>query len=62
MISKPSKIAVIGHGLMGRGIIHSYAMYGFKVVAVKRRENDTRLEDHFKHEMNRGQIVSGSLS
>jgi 3-hydroxybutyryl-CoA dehydrogenase len=56
MSYKSKKIGVIGHGLMGRGIIHSYAMHGFEVIAVKRRENDTRLEDHFEHEIKRGRL------
>ncbi|MFC5047003.1 3-hydroxyacyl-CoA dehydrogenase family protein [Aquimarina hainanensis] len=56
MSQQKEKIGVIGHGLMGRGIIHSYAENGFEVVAVKRRDNDTRLEDHFRHEIKKGRL------
>ena len=50
-------VAVVGHGLMGRGVIHSFAENGFKVIAVKRRKDDTRLEDHFKHEIKKGRLA-----
>ncbi len=60
MNAQTTKIGVIGHGLMGRGIIHSYAENGFEVVAVKRRDNDTRLEDHFQHEMHKGRLAEAT--
>ena len=50
------KVAVIGHGLMGRGIIHSHALHGFKVVAVKRREDDHRLIDYFQRELDKKRL------
>ena len=56
-MEKTKPVAVIGHGLMGRGVIHSYAENGFKVIAVKRRENDNRLEDHFEHEIKKGRLT-----
>ena len=58
MNQNKEKIGVIGHGLMGRGIIHSFAENGFDVIAIKRRENDTRLEDHFQHEIKKGRLAS----
>lgn len=51
------EVAVVGHGLMGRGVIHTFASHGFKVVAVKRRVNDHRLDSYFQREIQRGRLT-----
>ncbi|NMB33545.1 MAG: 3-hydroxybutyryl-CoA dehydrogenase [Clostridium sp.] len=51
------KIGVIGHGLMGRGIIHTFAACGFTVIGVKRRENDRRFSDYLRNELEKGRIT-----
>lgn len=51
------KVAVIGHGLMGRGIIHSYASHGFKVIAIKRRKHDERLKEYFQREVEKKRLA-----
>ncbi|SNT01160.1 3-hydroxyacyl-CoA dehydrogenase [Anaerovirgula multivorans] len=53
---KVNNIAVIGHGLMGRGIIHTLAKSGFQVIAIKRRDDDHRLEEYFEKEIEQGRI------
>lgn len=51
------KIAVIGLGLMGKGIVHAFASHGFEVVAVRRREEDQRLDRYFETEVERGRLT-----
>ncbi|MCI8669663.1 MAG: 3-hydroxyacyl-CoA dehydrogenase family protein [Lachnospiraceae bacterium] len=51
------KVAVIGHGLMGRGIILSCATHGIEVVAIKRRVDDERLNEYIAHEKNKGKLT-----
>lgn len=50
------KVAVIGHGMMGQGVIHTYASKGIKVIAIKKRETDCRLQEYFKNELEKGKI------
>lgn len=50
------KIAVIGCGLMGKGIIQSFAVNDYKVVAVKHRENDNSFEPYLRNELDKNRI------
>lgn len=54
-----NKIGVIGHGLMGRGIIHLCALHNIEIIAVKRREDDQRLHDYFRREIKKGRLTQG---
>ena len=51
------KIAVVGHGLMGRGIILSLATHGIDVVAISRRKDDERLYKYIVHEKEKGRLT-----
>lgn len=52
------KVAVIGQGMMGQGIIHTYASKGIKVIAIKRRETDCRLQNYLKNELEKGKFCT----
>lgn len=52
------RVAVIGYGMMGLGVIHTYASKGIKVIAIKRREEDCRLQKYLKNELEKGKITT----
>lgn len=49
-------IGVVGCGLMGKGIIHSLAVKGQKVIAVKHRDEDNSFFDYLAKELKRKRI------
>ena len=51
-----NKIAVIGHGMMGRGIIHSFAIHQFEIIAIKKRSEDQRFHEYLKNEVEKTRI------
>ncbi len=54
-----NKIAVIGTGLMGKGIIHSFAASNYSVNVFGRRDSIIEeLEGYFDKELERGRITS----
>jgi len=38
---------------MGKGIIQSFAVNGYKVIAVKHRENDNSFEPYLRNELDK---------
>ncbi|MCK4258986.1 MAG: 3-hydroxyacyl-CoA dehydrogenase family protein [Halanaerobiales bacterium] len=56
MKNEIKRVSVIGHGLMGRSVIHAFAEYDFEVIAIKKTESDQRLEEYFAKEVEKGRI------
>ncbi|MCK4258980.1 MAG: 3-hydroxybutyryl-CoA dehydrogenase [Halanaerobiales bacterium] len=51
------RIAVVGTGLMGSGIIHVFAQHGFKVDIYGNSQNyEEKLLDYFDNEVNKGRL------
>jgi len=54
-------VAVIGCGLMGKGIIHALAMKSVQVVAIKHRKEDNSFVRYLNHELKKGRISNEAM-